>query len=719
MAEVGTYYITVMPSMSGFTSAVNKSLGGLGTDAGNNFSTSFMDVLKGSALGTMLGNAASALGGQIMSGLSTGISRLDTISNYPVVMESLGYSAGDADKSIRLIMEHLDGLPTATQDMVTLTQAISDSTGDLDLATRAALGFNDMMLANGASSVEMANAQGVLNRVLGKGSATVAQWQSLMAVMPAQLGAVAREMLGDSASAEDLHAALEDGTVSWNDFLGAIVKLDEEGSASMASFEEQARANSKGIGTAIDNVKNRIGAGWASILGAIGREDISGTIDKVSYGIRDAMQRVAGGIEWLKWTIAGSSIDESLVRIWNNLKESLSGISVIDLKKFARGAIDLVEGALKWIADHGDVVTAALGGISGAIAVLIGYDISTKLLALPGILTGLWTVISANPFVALAVVVGTAVAALWNFFTKTEQGQAIVQNFCDTCTKLWDDLKKEFTEKFDAIKQNIETQKVVWANFKANLFNWNEEVRTNFLNKWQAIKTSVTDEVNRIKTQVPQNLNALRTNIVSWNEGVRQDFLSKWESIKSTVSSKVTGIKTSVTDTIGNIRTNIATWNENVRSDVEAKWQAINDAIAKPINAAKDAVSSAIERIKGILNTTLKFPHIETPHFFISGGEIPWGIGGKGTAPEVTVRWYGKGGIFDTATIIGIGEKGKEAALPLNRQTYGEIARGISREGAGGITINVNSMVVREEADIKRIANEVSRQVRRERWAMA
>ena len=174
MAEVGTYYITIMPEMSSFTGQVKSALGSSGTESGKSYSTSFLDVVKGSALGATLGNLASKAGGYIASGLSTGISRLDTIKNYPKVMESLGYSTQDADRSIQTIMTHLDGLPTATQDMVTLTQAISDSTGDLDLATAAALGFNDMMLANGASADEMATAQGVLNRVLGKGSATAA-----------------------------------------------------------------------------------------------------------------------------------------------------------------------------------------------------------------------------------------------------------------------------------------------------------------------------------------------------------------------------------------------------------------------------------------------------------------------------------------------------------------------------------------------------------------
>lgn len=401
MAEAGTYYITIMPEMSKFTSSVNKALGQAGTSGGKAYSKTFMDVLKGSAIGTALGNLASKAGSAIMDGLSTGINRLDTIKNFPRVMEALGYSADDAQEKIQLIMKRLDGLPTATQDVVSLTQAFADSTGDLDLATRAALGFNDMLLANGASAAEVAQASGVMNRVLGKGSATVAQWQSLTSVMPAQLAAVAKQMLGASASGEDLHAALEDGTVSWNDFLQAIVQLDESGYVDeagnkIASFEEQARANSDGIGTAIDNIKNRIGAGWADILEAIGREDISGAINTMSYGVRDGMGRIADAIGYVKDRIAETSIGESLKTIFdgisgfftdtgNQMLPVLKDIAdrlvefaeqglqkLVDkgpqIKQFADDAKELVGGGLQWLLDHGDQLAGIMEALAAALA---------------------------------------------------------------------------------------------------------------------------------------------------------------------------------------------------------------------------------------------------------------------------------------------------------------------------------------------------------------
>lgn len=42
-------------------------------------------------------------------------------------------------------------------------------------------------------------------------------------------------------------------------------------------------------------------------------------------------------------------------------------------------------------------------------------------------------------------------------------------------------------------------------------------------------------------------------------------------------------------------------------------------------------------------------------------------------------KWYADGGVFNSASIIGIGEAGREAAIPLNDSVYNEIAKGIVR----------------------------------------
>lgn len=829
MAEVGTYYITIMPDMSKFTGGVNAALGGAGTTGGKQYTQSFTAALKGSALGVALGNMAMTAGRYISNGLRTGIGRLDTIKNFPKVMKSLGFEAGEASDSIQLVMERLDGLPTATQDVVAMTQAFADSTGDLDLATRAALGFNDMMLASGATVGEVTQAQGVLNRVLGKGSATVAQWQSLQSVMPAQLAAVARELGGESMSVEELRKALNDGTISWDDFLRAVVKLDQEGSGSMASFYEQAKANSVGIGTALANVQNRIGAGWASILDAFGQENISGAIDKVSYGIRSAMERIAGAITYVSDLVAKTNIGESLQKIGQAIGEALSDMwndgGPEMVKAFADAMVGLIDGALQWLADNGDVVKAAIGGIIGALTTLVGFDIGTKLAALPAAFTALGAALAANPFAIVVTGIGAVIMALVTFFRYTETGRAMWQAFCDGLKGLWEGLKSNFQTMVDMIGQRMEESAAQWEVFKANVkaaadgvknavskvakkvtdtlnkikqglaktvnaikgtlstakSNWDSfwanvkaavtkakaavanamnAIKTTVLNVSKAIKTAAATIWNGITTAIRTAVNAMKTAAsAAWN-GIKSAATATWNAISKAITTAINTARNTVQSVANAIKTSVTSASNSARSAVSSAWNGIKSAVSTAINGAKSAVSSAVSAIKslitnckpkfpsisppdfssikdavtnGIANIKAKlsgaklslpkisFPHIPLPHFSVTGGQFPWGIGGKGSMPKFHVSWYAKGGVFDNPAIIGVGESGTEAVLPLNAGVYRQIARGIIAEGGGmaGVTITGNTFYVREEADIDRIAGALARRIRREGGALA
>lgn len=79
----------------------------------------------------------------------------------------------------------------------------------------------------------------------------------------------------------------------------------------------------------------------------------------------------------------------------------------------------------------------------------------------------------------------------------------------------------------------------------------------------------------------------------------------------------------------------------------------------------KEAVGGINDGLKGI-----KFPEIEVPHFEMNYNTIGYdakawrnmGLPGK---PEVDVKWYARGGIFNSPQIIGVGESGREAVVPL------------------------------------------------------
>lgn len=126
-----------------------------------------------------------------------------------------------------------------------------------------------------------------------------------------------------------------------------------------------------------------------------------------------------------------------------------------------------------------------------------------------------------------------------------------------------------------------------------------------------------------------------------------------------------------------------------LKAKVTSIFNAVKTAIMNPIQTAVNFIRNAIAKIKSIINgAKLQLPHFKLPHFVINGGKLPWGIGGKGVKPTISVKWYAEGGIFDAASLIGVGEAGPEAVVPLDKfwDKLDKIAAGTN---AAPIVVNV------------------------------
>lgn len=116
------------------------------------------------------------------------------------------------------------------------------------------------------------------------------------------------------------------------------------------------------------------------------------------------------------------------------------------------------------------------------------------------------------------------------------------------------------------------------------------------------------------------------------------------------------------------VGTLIAKGASKVVSAAKARFAKIEDAITAPITKAKGKVSSTLKKIKEFFPLKIGriFSNLKIPKIIVYGGKAPFGIGGFGKAPKISVKWAAKGGIVEGATLIGAGEKGKEAIVPLD-----------------------------------------------------
>ena len=304
MAELGKGYINVIPKFPGLSSSITSALNGVNTTSvGTKWGTSIGQGMSGGLLksGAMVGVFSTLTNKAISTvtdNLDAAISRFDTLNNYPRVMQSLGYTADQADASVNKMSDHLTGLPTALNDMTSTVQGLSVITKDLDLATNAGLALNDMLLASGSSQQLVSAAMEQFRQMLSKGKPDMQDWKSLVQAMPGQLDQLAKSMLGPTADANALYAALGGGknkaTLSMNDLLNMMVKLDKEGGASFASFEEQARNATGGIATSTANMGTAMARGLAGVFDAIGKDTISEQFTDVTSAINSTFASIQG-----------------------------------------------------------------------------------------------------------------------------------------------------------------------------------------------------------------------------------------------------------------------------------------------------------------------------------------------------------------------------------------------------------------------------------------
>ena len=219
-----------------------------------------------SAIGQKAIGAVTSL---ISSSMGGAVKRLDTLNQFPNVMQTLGYSAKDAESSINSLGDGIQHLPTTLDAVANQTKSVVAVVGDLDKATKLTLALNNAMTAGGASAEQASSAINQWTQAMAKGKPDLQDWRALVQTAPAQMNQLAEATLGAGKTQNDLYEAMKNGSVTIDEVNDKMIELTTQGGDGFKSWEEQAKSAGAGIQMSLTNVRAGAQRNLANVMDSL------------------------------------------------------------------------------------------------------------------------------------------------------------------------------------------------------------------------------------------------------------------------------------------------------------------------------------------------------------------------------------------------------------------------------------------------------------------
>ncbi len=418
--------------------------------------------------------------------------------------------------------------------------------------------------------------------------------------------------------------------------------------------------------TEAQKVQARYGAIMEATKNAQG--DLARTMDSPTNKLRIMKEQAQQiGIQFGQILIP---ILEKLISIIKPLMDRFQGLSKeqqemivkIALVAAAVGPVLLIVG--KVVSVIGTISTA-FGAVSGAMAAAGGAS---------GAVGAAIAAITGPVGIAIAAVAGF-IAIFVLLFKNNE-------TFRNSVIIVWNQIKTIMAGVFEAIKLLIQAfvqvAGAIWQKYGADIV-------TVISAAFNVIASVVTTALNVIKNIIQIVTSLIKGDWQGVWEGVKNLTQNLWNGIQSIISGVLNLIKGIISVETGFVKSTISGAWSAVQSVTSSIWQGIKTAIETPINAAKNTVKNAIDAIVGFFRNIklpeIKIPQIKLPHFELTG---KFSLSPP-QVPKLSVNWYSTGGIFSSPSVIGVGEAGTEAVVPVEKLDE-LMARALQKVGVGAKT---------------------------------
>lgn len=324
--------------------------------------------------------------------------------------------------------------------------------------------------------------------------------------------------------------------------------------------------------------------------------------------------------------------------LWENFLQPIAkwtGGIIVDVLGWLN---DKLKDTGEWMEDNKSVVED-IALVVGAFALAWGAV---------NIAIGIWNVIGAIA-TGVTTAFGAAVAFLTSPITLVILAIGAVIAIVVLLIKHWDDVKKAAETCWNKIK---EVWSIVATWFDTNII---KPVGEFFKNLWEGIKTLASNTWDGIVNIWNAVATWFETYIIKPVTGF---FKSMWDGISNAAAW--------CWDSIKNVFNNTVNW--------------FDDKIMTPIkNGFKNVINFLIGMVEGFINAFVKGINVVINALNRMSFKVPdWvpGIGGQTWGFNITpiqqmsIPRLARGGIVDSPTIAMIGERGKEAVVPLENTAF-------------------------------------------------
>jgi phage-related protein len=452
-------------------------------------------------------------------------------------------------------------------------------------------------------------------------------------------------------------------------------------------------------------VKGDMTGGVKTLTDAFGEEktaSIMGFFNKLSTGFQTAKT----------WVLSFAPTISNLGTVFSNLMPVITSVGSIIAGAFL-GIASVLPPIFNYITDIAVKITEWGGFVPILSGIVAGFAAFKVIGTLVNVFNNVKTAITAvrtamllfnasllaNPIgiiVALLVGLGTAFVVAYQ---KSEIFRNIVNGVWEAIKGAWSATVSFFTESIpkwvsDVVGyfQNLKDKAVEkWSSFKDSTVNIFNSVKEFFTNTWNNIKSSVTSVITGFVSTITSKWNSFKSTTLSVFNTIKSTLTTIWNTIKSVVSNVVGGIFSTAKSKFDSLKSTVSSIFNSIKSTATSVWNGVKSAITNPIESAKNTISKIIEKIKGFFSgLKLSFPKIsmpKLPHFKLTGSfslKPP-------SVPKLSVSWYKDGGLFNQASIIGVGEEPgvSEAVLPLKDSVLGKIGAMIAN------TMNMDRLLTR------------------------